>query len=85
MYTIPIAERPPHGPLITKILFPLLFNLGQLGINSAQFAALPLLLIPWFGRRMFDAAIDWTKDGYGRLRESTWGQDACLTQLIRLP
>ncbi|RSH91971.1 hypothetical protein EHS25_009341 [Saitozyma podzolica] len=67
MYTIPIADRPPHGPLSTKIFFPLFFNLAQLGINSAQFASLPLLLIPFVGRRLYDAAIDWTKDGYGRL------------------
>jgi hypothetical protein len=73
MYTIPIADRPPHGPLSTKIFFPLFFNLAQIGLNSAQFASLPLLLIPFVGRRLYDAAIDWTKDGYGRLRECTSG------------
>ncbi|KAK8869793.1 hypothetical protein IAR55_000361 [Kwoniella newhampshirensis] len=56
LYTIPIAERPPHGPLTSKIFFPLLFNLAQLGINSAQFLCLPLLLIPFVGRRAFDSA-----------------------------
>ncbi|WVR05213.1 hypothetical protein IAU60_002225 [Kwoniella sp. DSM 27419] len=67
LYTIPIESRPPHGPWFSWILFPLVFNLAQLGINSAQFLMLPLLLIPWAGRRLFDAAIGWTKDGYGRL------------------
>jgi len=71
LYTIPIDQRPRgHGPLFSKILFPLVFNLGQLGINSAQFLALLLLLIPFgIGRRLFDDAIGWTKDGYGRMRE----------------
>jgi lysocardiolipin and lysophospholipid acyltransferase len=67
MYTIPIADRPPHGPLYSKIFFPILFNFGQIGINSAQILALPLLLIPVFGRKWFDGIIGWTKDGYGRL------------------
>jgi hypothetical protein len=69
LYTIPIAQRPSHGPLFSKIFFPIVFNLGQLGINSAQFLALPLLLIPIVGRRAFNSVIDYTKDGYGRLRE----------------
>lgn len=68
LYTIPIDRRPPHGPLFSKIFFPLLFNLGQLGINSAQFLTLPLLLIPFWGQGLFDEAIGWTKDCYGRLR-----------------
>ncbi|WVQ98757.1 hypothetical protein IAU59_005888 [Kwoniella sp. CBS 9459] len=67
LYTIPIDQRPPHGPLTSKIFFPLLFNLAQLGINSAQFLMLPLLLIPFAGRRLFAGAVGWTKDGYGRL------------------
>ena len=67
MYTIPIADRPPHGPLYSKTFFPILFNFGQIGINSAQILALPLLLIPVFGRQWFDGIIGWTKDGYGRL------------------
>jgi len=67
MYTIPIADRPPHGPLYSKIFFPILFNFGQIGINSAQILALPLLLIPVLGRKWFDEIIGWTKDGYGRL------------------
>lgn len=69
MYTIPIKDRPPHGPLFSKIFFPLLFNFGQIGINSAQFLAVPLLLIPVYGRGWFEAIVGWTKDGYGRLRE----------------
>jgi hypothetical protein len=67
MYTIPIADRPAHGPLYSKIFFPILFNIGQIGINSAQILALPLLLIPFFGRAWFEGFIGWTKDGYGRL------------------
>lgn len=67
MHTIPIADRPPHGPWFSKIFFPLLFNIGSIGINSAQFLAVPLLLIPVVGRRWFEAVIGWTKDGYGRL------------------
>ncbi|OCF35476.1 acyltransferase [Kwoniella heveanensis BCC8398] len=67
LYTIPIDQRPPHGPWTSKIFFPILFNLAQLGINSVQFLFLPLLLIPFAGRRLFESAIGWTKDGYGRL------------------
>jgi lysocardiolipin and lysophospholipid acyltransferase len=67
LHTIPIAERPAHGTLFSKLLFPLLFNLGQIGIHLAQLIALPLLLIPVHGQRLFDDAISWTKDGYGRL------------------
>ncbi|ORY23045.1 acyltransferase-domain-containing protein [Naematelia encephala] len=66
LYTIPIKDRPPHGPLTSKILFPILFNLANLGVNSAQFCAVPLLLIPLFGRRLYESVIGWTKDGYGR-------------------
>ncbi|WWD15934.1 hypothetical protein CI109_100358 [Kwoniella shandongensis] len=69
LYTIPIKDRPPHGPWMSKILFPLLFTLAQLGINSAQFLLLPLLLVPFAGRQLFESAIGWTKDGYGRLIE----------------
>lgn len=69
LYTIPIAERPSHGPIFSKVFFPILFNFGQIGINSAQFLAVPLLLIPVFGRGWFDSVVGWTKDGYGRLRE----------------
>lgn len=69
LYTIPIADRPPgHGRLWSKIAFPLVFNLGILGINSAQFLCLLLLLLPG-GRQLYKRAIDWTKDGFGRLRE----------------
>ncbi|WWC90003.1 uncharacterized protein L201_004933 [Kwoniella dendrophila CBS 6074] len=71
LYTIPIDQRPPHGPITSKIFFPFIFNFAQLGINSAQFLLLPLLLIPFVGRRLFDSAIAWTKDGYGRLCKST--------------
>ncbi|WWC69425.1 uncharacterized protein I206_103364 [Kwoniella pini CBS 10737] len=69
LYTIPIDERPPHGPWTSKVFFPLVFNFAQLGINSAQFLFVPLLLIPVVGRRWFDTAVGWTKDGYGRLCE----------------
>lgn len=80
MYTIPIADRPPHGPLFSKIFFPLLFNFGQIGINSAQILALPLLLIPVFGRGWFEGVIGWTKDGYGRLCRSS----LCLAYLLHI-
>ena len=69
LYSIPIDKRPSHGPLFSKVFFPLIFNFGQIGINSTQFLALPLLLIPFgIGRRWFRNVIDYTKDGYGRLR-----------------
>lgn len=71
LYTIPIADRPRHGPLFSKVFFPLAFNLGILGINAVQFCALPLLLLPVVGRGMFEAVIDWTKDSFGRLCECT--------------
>jgi hypothetical protein len=70
MYTIPIIDRPSHGPIYSKIFFPILFNFGQIGINSAQILALPLLLIPLWGRGWFEGFIGWTKDGYGRLCKS---------------
>lgn len=69
LYTIPINDRPPHGPWTSKIFFPIIFTLAQLGINSAQFLFVPLLLVPFVGKRLFSRAIGWTKDGYGRLRE----------------
>lgn len=70
LYTLPIDKRPPgYGPWFSKIVFPIVFNLGILGISSAQFLFLPLLLIPILGRPLFRRAIAWTKDGFGRLRE----------------
>ncbi|KIR59988.1 acyltransferase [Cryptococcus bacillisporus CA1873] len=67
LYTIPINDRPPHGPWTSKIFFPIIFTLAQLAINSAQFLFVPLLLVPFVGKRLFSRAIGWTKDGYGRL------------------
>ncbi|RSH88082.1 uncharacterized protein EHS24_000609 [Apiotrichum porosum] len=68
LYTLPIDKRPPgYGPWFSKIVFPIVFNLGILGISSAQFLFLPLLLIPILGRPLFRRAIAWTKDGFGRL------------------
>lgn len=70
IHTIPIDQRPPHGPFFSKIFFPLFFNLGIFGGSAAQFLCLPLLLIPFgIGRRYFDVAIGWTKDGFARLRK----------------
>jgi len=83
MYTTPISDRPPHGPLYSKIFFPILFNFGQIGINSAQILALPLLLVPFYGRGWFDAIIGWTKDGYGRLCGSTHFHSLILEDIPR--
>jgi hypothetical protein len=70
MYSIPMKQRPPgYGSWWSKIAFPIIFNLGCLGLNSVQFLFLPLLLIPGIGSALFHRAIDWTKDGFGRLRE----------------
>lgn len=70
LYTIPIKRRPRgYGSWFSKIFFPIVFNLGILGINSAQFLLLPLCIVPWVGSDLFRRAIDWTKDGFGRLRE----------------
>ncbi|BEI87178.1 hypothetical protein CcaverHIS002_0705240 [Cutaneotrichosporon cavernicola] len=67
LYTIPIADRPAwHGRLWSRIVFPLVFDLGILGLNSAQFLCLALLLLPG-GKQLYKRAIDWTKDGFGRL------------------
>ncbi|BEJ18203.1 hypothetical protein CspHIS471_0704800 [Cutaneotrichosporon sp. HIS471] len=67
LYTIPIADRPAwHGRLWSRIVFPLVFNLGILGLNSAQFLCLALLFFPG-GKQLYKRAIDWTKDGFGRL------------------
>lgn len=71
IHRVPIAQRPPHGSLFSKIFFPIVFTAAQLGINSAQICALPLLLIPFVGKRLFRSVIDWTKDGYGRLCRSS--------------
>jgi hypothetical protein len=71
MHTVPIANRPRHGSWWNTIMFPLLFNVGILGLSFAQMCALPLLLVPFVGRRMFEGVIDWSKDGFGRLCEST--------------
>jgi len=73
LHTIPIADRPAHGPWFSRIFFPLIFNLGQIGIFTSQVLALPLLLIPFVGSKAFRSVIDYTKDGYGRLRE--WSCD----------
>jgi lysocardiolipin and lysophospholipid acyltransferase len=71
LYKIPIAERPAHGSWFAAILFPLLFNIGLIGINTAQFLITPLLLFsPVTGgwtRTLFDRGIDWTKECFGRL------------------
>lgn len=72
LHKIPINDRPPGGgPLFSKIFFPLAFDCGIIGTNLIQFCALPLLLIPFVGRGMFEAVIDWTKDSFGRLCELT--------------
>jgi hypothetical protein len=68
LYSIPCSQRPAgYGSWWSKILFPLLFDLGILGINSVQFLFVPLLLVPIIGHDLFRRAIDWTKDGFGRL------------------
>jgi hypothetical protein len=69
LYRIPIADRPSHGPLFSRILFPLVFNAAQIGLALSQFVALPLLLVPFVGRKTFGRVVDYTKDGYGRLCE----------------
>lgn len=70
LYTIPIHERPPgYGSLFSKVVFPLVFNLGIIGLNSVQFLCLLFKLIPGdTGKRLYRSSIDWTKDGFGRLR-----------------
>lgn len=69
LYTIPIEQRPRgYGSWFSTILFPIVFDLGILGINSAQGLLLVLLLIPVVGRGWYERAIGWTKDGFGRLR-----------------
>lgn len=70
MHTIPIADRPPHGPIASKILFPLLMIVGLLGIASTTLLATPLLLLPGkWGVSVMDMVVGFTKDGFGRLRE----------------
>lgn len=70
MHTIPIVDRPPHGPIASKILFPLLMAFGLLGIASTTIIATPLLLLPGkLGNNAMDAVVAYTKDGFGRLRE----------------
>jgi lysocardiolipin and lysophospholipid acyltransferase len=67
MYTIPIDKRPTHGPLFSKIFFPILFNIGQIGLLSTVLMSVPLLLLPVVGKKWFEAIVGWAKDGYGRL------------------
>jgi hypothetical protein len=69
LHTIPIASRGSHGPLTSKIFFPLLFNIAQICLFMTMLVATPLLLVPVVGKRSFYAVIDYAKDGYGRLRE----------------
>lgn len=71
LYTVPIDKRPPgYGPIWSKIVFPIVFNLGILGLNSLQFLCLLFKLIPGdTGKQLYRTSIDWTKDGFGRLRE----------------
>lgn len=73
LYTVPIDERPPgHGSLFSKVVFPVVFNLGILGLNSLQFLCLLFKLIPGqTARQLYRSSIDWTKDGFGRLCESS--------------
>ena len=71
MHTIPIADRPPHGPIASKILFPFLMVFGLLGIASTTLLATPLLLLGPWGVVAMDAVVAYTKDGFGRLRELT--------------
>jgi len=68
IHTIPISSRGSHGKLSSKILFPLIFNLAQVGLFVTMLSATPLLLLPVVGRRAFVAVVNYTKDGYGRLR-----------------
>lgn len=67
MHQIPIANRPAHGPIASKILFPLLMLCGLVGLAATTFLAAPLLLIPTASK----AIVAYTKDGFGRLRESS--------------
>ena len=69
LHTIPIASRGSHGPLTSKIFFPLIFNIAQICLFATMILATPLLLLPVIGRRSFYAVINYTKDGYGRLRK----------------
>lgn len=68
LHTIPIDQRPSHGPIVSKIFFPLIFNVAQIGLAFSQVVAFPLLLVPFVGRSAFRNVVDYTKDGYGRLR-----------------
>lgn len=70
LHTIPIADRPPHGPFASKVLFPLLMVFGLIGISSTTILAIPLLLLPGtWGITAMDHVVAYTKDGFGRLRE----------------
>ncbi|WOO79711.1 putative acyltransferase CST26 [Vanrija pseudolonga] len=69
MYSIPIKNRPEgYGSWVAKIFFPIVFMLGCFGMGTSQWLFMPLLLIPsGIGHKLFNEAIDWTKDGFGRL------------------
>lgn len=71
LYTLPIDKRPKgYGSWFSAIFFPIIFDLGIIGINSAQGLIRLSLLVPGVGRRWYERGIAWTKDGFGRLRES---------------
>lgn len=68
LHTIPISSRPPHGPLASKIFFPLLLLFGLFGIASTTILAAPLLLLPrGWGVGTMANVVAYTKDGFGRL------------------
>ncbi|KAL1409686.1 hypothetical protein Q8F55_003682 [Vanrija albida] len=69
LWSIPIKNRPEaYGSWVAKIFFPIVFMLGCFGMGTSQWLFMPLLLIPnGIGYRLFHEAIDWTKDGFGRL------------------
>jgi hypothetical protein len=70
LYTIPIADRPSHGPIFSKVFFPLVVNLVLVGHFIVHVLATSLLLIPFgVGRQCFDAGIGYSKAGFANFCE----------------
>ncbi|ORY88240.1 acyltransferase-domain-containing protein [Leucosporidium creatinivorum] len=67
LYSIPIKDRPPHGSLLTGLLFALTFNTCIILTNLTQFILFPLSLHPA------------TAPLYYRITKSSFG---CATVLI---
>lgn len=81
LHALPISERPRKtwAQFANAVAFGVLFNLGCVLTNVAQFVLLlPLkvLYLVSFGRRLYDAGIRRSKGAFGTLLGETYFPDA---------